>query len=63
MENEYKQLKKDIEKAFKKVWGPRCGTKDTKEFPDLKRKPESRCMVCASYDRLDEFMADLQKTL
>jgi hypothetical protein len=63
MEPEYKELKKDVEKSFKKIWGPRCKVKDTKEFPDLKRKPDERCMTCRAYDRLDEFLADLQNSL
>lgn len=63
MDPEYKKLKKEIETAFKKVWGPRCETKDLKDFPDLKNKPESRCMTCVSYEKLDNFMADLQKSL
>lgn len=63
MEAEYKQLKKDIEKSFKKVWGGRCETKDTTDFPDLKRKPEERCATCRAYDMLDMFLDALKKTL
>ena len=63
MDAEYKRLKKEIEKSFKKVWGDRCETKDTKDFPDLKLKPDERCMTCVSYEKLDKFLADLQKSL
>jgi hypothetical protein len=63
MEAEYKKLKKEIEKSFLKVWGPRCEQKDTDEFPDLKHKPEERCATCRAYDMLDIFIGHLQKTL
>jgi uncharacterized protein (UPF0335 family) len=63
MEQEYKQLKKDIEKSFSKIWGKRCEIKDVKQFPDLKKKPEERCMTCRAYDMLDIFMDSLEKAL
>lgn len=63
MEQEYKALKKEVEKSFKKIWGPRCKTSDLVDFPELKKQPESRCMVCLSYEKLDNFLADLQKSL
>lgn len=63
MEAEYKKLKKEIEASFRKVWGKRCKTLDLVDFPDLKNKQDERCMTCLAYEKLDNFIADLQKTL
>lgn len=63
MEDEYKKLKKQTEKEFKKIWGPRCDHKDTEFFPEAKKNPDYRCMTCRSYDALDNFFAELHKSL
>jgi hypothetical protein len=36
-------------------WGPRCETKDTDDFPELKGDEKSRCGVCVVYERFDKF--------
>lgn len=63
MEEDIKKFKKEVEKAFKPLWGPRCKYPDLKDFPDLKNKPEERCMTCLSYEKLDNFIADLMTSI
>ena len=54
---DYPSIKRIIEAAMEKDWGPRCKTKDYDDFPDILDKPEnnSRCPVCVAYERFDSF--------
>lgn len=37
--------------------GPRCDTKDTVDFPELKESPEhERCYTCRMWEHYDEFV-------
>ncbi len=53
----YPAIKKLLEAALEKDWGPRCAVKDYDEFPDTLDNPEknSRCPACVVYERFDHF--------
>lgn len=56
-EVDYGRIKKVLDDALAKDWGPRCATKDTDDLPELLENPEksSRCPACVVYERYDSF--------
>lgn len=52
---DYKIVKMSILDLIEADWGPRCETKDTDDFPELKDDIKGRCPVCVVYERFDKF--------
>ena len=42
-----------IREAITEHWGPRCGTLDTEDFPELVALGEGRCPACRAWEQLD----------
>ncbi len=50
------QREHDAVRAFvEQGWGPRCETKDTEDFPELKDHPDGRCPACEMWEAYDDF--------
>ncbi len=45
-------MKKLTKKYITKNYGKRCETKDTEDFPDLKK--DERCLCCLMWERYDK---------
>jgi len=60
-EVDYPAIKKVLEAALEKDWGPRCVVKDYDEFPELEPlnavgDPDvGRCPACLVYEKFDNF--------
>lgn len=57
-EVDYGRIKKVLDDALAKDWGPRCATKDYEDFPEIKGDDPnkiSRCHACEVYERYDRF--------
>jgi len=54
---DYQSIKKIIEAALEKDWGPRCETTDIEDFPDTdySNPKNGRCPRCVVYERFDRF--------
>ena len=55
---DYDALKKGLIVILEKDWGPRCGSLDTEDFPELEGETDimkGRCPVCLVYERFDAF--------
>ena len=60
-EVDYGRIKKVLEDALSKDWGPRCLVKDYEDFPELHDDiiavgdDAGRCPCCVVYERFDRF--------
>lgn len=56
-EVDYGRIKKVLDDALAKDWGPRCAVKDYEDLPEILENPEknSRCPSCVVYERFDSF--------
>lgn len=60
-EVDYPAIKKLLEAALEKDWGPRCVTKDYEDFPEIDPifavgDPDvGRCVCCSVYEKFDTF--------
>ena len=60
-----KRVVEELENYFKWAYGERCKTSDRVDFPDINYDDpkNSRCMVCEQYERLDEYLAQLNNSI
>jgi hypothetical protein len=48
-----------VERYVADVYGPRCKTKDTDDFPELEESdPQNRCACCEAWDTYDSWLAE-----
>ena len=62
MKEDFEKFRQKVEKAYTKIWGPRCIVKDTEDFPDLLTADPaktSRCACCYAYELLDKHIEGL----